>query len=433
MFAATRGGAIGGKNRSSGGFEIEEFSARSVDEALAEASAKLGLPARELTYEIRDAGASGFLGIGYRPATVAVRIATPHTADSPSPSGTDTLGVSPGDERDAFAEGSFVGGDADEAAAKVRHPNPKRLRGRSGGATSARPPQNRPRGAPPARPDSAALPERGVKPSDPAEDPRVVMEAAQRLGALMNKIRQRVAAGGLVYDPNERRLVEATPTGLEEDDRRAAVDRAANPPDSSNATGESGPAGYLTVPEAARELGESVPDVLGRIGRRELACERISGVVKVRRQAVLAIKEGQAARSPRPARPVGRDTGSRRSEPRNGGSELRTAAENRVEELQERADMLEGELRALRKELEEERLRSQQRGEWIEDLRSKLEESDAGRRRAEEALVAEGQAATSAIPLRGTGHTPEGSRCTLGSTRRWIGGRNAGNGEWSRR
>jgi predicted RNA-binding protein Jag len=40
------------------------FSARTVDEALADASTKLGLPTRELAYEIRDPGASGFLGIG---------------------------------------------------------------------------------------------------------------------------------------------------------------------------------------------------------------------------------------------------------------------------------------------------------------------------------------------------------------------------------
>lgn len=304
VFAAAGGGAIG-KNRSSGGFEVEEFSARTVDEALAEASAKLGLPARELIYEVRDSGASGFLGIGSRPANVAVRIATPPTAASPSP--------------------------------------------------------------------------------NPAEDVRVVMEAAQRLGASMSKVRQRAAAGTLVYDPDERRLVEATPKGFEEDAEKAAVDHAENPPDSSDATkvgtGESGLAGYLTVPEASRMLGESVPDVLGKIGRRELACERISGVVKVRRQAVVAIKEGQAPRSHRSSRPAERKTESRLSETGNGGSELKSPAGNRLENLQERAAMLEGELRVLRKELEKERLLRQQRDEWITDLLSKLGNGNSRRSR----------------------------------------------------
>ncbi len=44
--------------------------------------------------------------------------------------------------------------------------------------------------------------------------------------------------------------------------------------------------------------------------------------------------------------------------------------------------MLEAELRAVRKELEEERLRGQQRDVLIAALRSKLEEGDAGRRKA---------------------------------------------------
>ena len=56
-----REGAIG-EHRPGDGFEVEVFSARTVDEALADASAKLGLPARELAYDLRDPGASGFLG-----------------------------------------------------------------------------------------------------------------------------------------------------------------------------------------------------------------------------------------------------------------------------------------------------------------------------------------------------------------------------------
>jgi hypothetical protein len=131
----------------------------------------MGIPARQLIYEVRDSGASGFLGIGSRPANVAVRIATPHTVTSPNPS--------------------------------------------------------------------------------PAVHVRVIMEAAQRLGASMNKIRQRVDAGELVYDPGERRLVETTLSISEEVAERAAMDL----PGSSEATKVGPdprvPTGYLTVPEAA--------------------------------------------------------------------------------------------------------------------------------------------------------------------------------------
>ena len=219
----------------------------------------------------------------------------------------------------------------------------------------------------------------------------------------MTNIRQRVAAGELAYDPGEHRLVEATSSISEEDAIRAAVD----PTGSSEATKVGPdprvPTGYLTVPEAARELGESVPDVLGRIGRRELACERISGVVKVRRQAVLTIKEGQAPRPARSPWPAGRDAESRPPKTRNGESKPKYAGGNRVRELQERADALEGELLVLRKELEEQRLLARQRDKQIADLLSKLEESGAGRRRAGRSLAAEGQGGTRTMPAPGNG------------------------------
>lgn len=198
------GGAIG-KNRPSDGFEVEVFSARTVDDALAEASAKLGLPAPELTYHLRDRGASGVLGIGSRPATIAVLTPAPHATTSPSRGDTGPYAGPPGDEQDASAG-----------------------------------------------------------------DRRVVRESARRLRAPIDKIRQR----------------------------------------------------------------------------------------------------------------LGRDTESRRAEAGNGSPGYEPLARNRTEESQERAGTLEGELRAVRKELEAERLRGQQRDALIADLRSKLEEGGAGRRKA---------------------------------------------------
>ena len=67
-------------------------------------SRKLSLPARELTYDLRDPGASGFLGIGSRPATIAVRTPVLRAAASPSPDNTGRHTGSPGDKRDVTAE-----------------------------------------------------------------------------------------------------------------------------------------------------------------------------------------------------------------------------------------------------------------------------------------------------------------------------------------
>ena len=52
----------------------KEFNAGTVEEALQKASASLGLPAEDLSYEVLDEGSEGFLGIGARDARIAVRV-----------------------------------------------------------------------------------------------------------------------------------------------------------------------------------------------------------------------------------------------------------------------------------------------------------------------------------------------------------------------
>jgi spoIIIJ-associated protein len=51
-----------------------EFNAGTVEEALQKASASLGLPADDLSYEVLDEGSEGFLGIGARDARIAVSV-----------------------------------------------------------------------------------------------------------------------------------------------------------------------------------------------------------------------------------------------------------------------------------------------------------------------------------------------------------------------
>lgn len=53
--------------------EFIEVSAKTVDEALTEASIKLGVTSSELEYEVIEKGSTGFLGIGSKNAVIKVR------------------------------------------------------------------------------------------------------------------------------------------------------------------------------------------------------------------------------------------------------------------------------------------------------------------------------------------------------------------------
>jgi spoIIIJ-associated protein len=50
--------------------EFIEVSAKTVDEALTEASVKLGIPSSEIEYEVIEKGSTGFLGIGSKNAVI---------------------------------------------------------------------------------------------------------------------------------------------------------------------------------------------------------------------------------------------------------------------------------------------------------------------------------------------------------------------------
>ena len=50
-----------------------EISAKSVEEAITEASIKLGIPSSEIEYEVVDKGSTGFLGIGSKSAVIKAR------------------------------------------------------------------------------------------------------------------------------------------------------------------------------------------------------------------------------------------------------------------------------------------------------------------------------------------------------------------------
>ena len=53
--------------------EFIEVSAKTVDEALTEASVTLGIPSSEIEYEVVEKGSTGFLGIGSKNAVIKAR------------------------------------------------------------------------------------------------------------------------------------------------------------------------------------------------------------------------------------------------------------------------------------------------------------------------------------------------------------------------
>jgi len=53
--------------------EFREFKAKTVEEALTNASMELGVTSTELDYEVIERGSSGFLGIGAKPAVIKAK------------------------------------------------------------------------------------------------------------------------------------------------------------------------------------------------------------------------------------------------------------------------------------------------------------------------------------------------------------------------
>ncbi len=61
--------------------EYIEVSAKTIDDALTEASIKLGTTSDKLEYEVIDKGSNGFLGIGSRDAVIKVKKAEASVED----------------------------------------------------------------------------------------------------------------------------------------------------------------------------------------------------------------------------------------------------------------------------------------------------------------------------------------------------------------
>lgn len=240
------------------------------------------------------------------------------------------------------------------------------------------------------------------------EDRRVVMDAAQRLGTSINKVRQLIAKGRLVRDPVGGRLVEPDQVSGPEDTRTKAEKQK-----------------FFTVEEAAQYLGEPLMRTMKRVRNKEMPLQGS----RIPARFVLDVYYGtKLGRGTKPGGPAGEDAGSPgptagESQPDStpaGGLEstVRSLRDElraekafweqeiaREREEREQANLnaryeiaqLEVTLENLRREgetsettlledLEEERSRRVESERWAEDLQSELDEERAQRLAAEEAV-----------------------------------------------
>jgi spoIIIJ-associated protein len=96
--------------------QTREFNGATVEEAIEKASAVIGQPAEDLSYEVVDAGSDGFLGIGARDARILVEVPGDVRLEVEEEEPADEAYVEPaGSDAPAPLELSEVLGEAPEA------------------------------------------------------------------------------------------------------------------------------------------------------------------------------------------------------------------------------------------------------------------------------------------------------------------------------
>lgn len=326
------------------------------------------------------------------------------------------------------------------AAERVRGPNPF-YPGDRGAASGSEPPRGEGRefAEMPAAPGPGAEDADRQAAPTAADHRRAVMEAAQRLRISTGEVRRRMAARELIYDPGTRRLLEVSePNASGRQATSAETNRDKRPvdPPSSTPLEPEMPATdeYLSIPDVAAELGESVVNVVGRIGRRELETKQVRGKPMVRRESVLALKSGTGSVPPRPSKPPvpgdGRDRAQfQESAPVSAGitqeqgraSGNRGQGENneqlrRQQPSDERLGSAREGSRRLRAELDSERARRQDDEKTILELQRQLEESKSKELNALKRLA---EAKRELAEAREKPE-PQGGKRLLGSIRRML-------------
>jgi hypothetical protein len=230
------------------------------------------------------------------------------------------------------------------------------------------------------------------------------------LGVSLDDVRQKVAARQLVFDPSSRRLVEVTDRKLlSEEVNEANKERVENQtdlsPDTSMGADDQVPEEYLSIGDAARELGEPVISILDRIGKKDLETKLVRGKVMIRRQAIVTLKHSVdpiPSKRPEVTEP---EAGPNRSAIQKGSPDTEGVAQNqhsasderkRTDEpeksshhratAQNQIRLLQDELAKLRTQLAAEATRRSNSEQHVRELRRELEESNAREKRVLELL-----------------------------------------------
>lgn len=437
----------------------KEFSAPTVAEAVGKACSELGVEEKDLAYEIRDSGLLHVLGLGSGLATIVARVRPPR-APVPAPEGgaehegstevypasgsehyysveqaASLLGTGTGSVEEMVRRGElpaemingylrFPSNDVDDLVVR-RHGSGRLAHGsdpypaaevrRAEGLSTLR-----------ARPAKSA--EGGHQsPAESAEvgnDRRVIVEAAQRFGTSINDVKDKVARGELVYQPEQGKLVEvpgySKNPGITESTRSAEAYKEGSPGSSEREQDK-----YITVRDLAYELGEPVNRVVNRLSKKGFALRRKKDkrLYVLRRDALMLKKEirepyalstQQAATSSDEAdtsdkslnlEPVPAEDHKKQGDPATSsgaperadetpafsstkswqGGEAAGVNRSSTYDLQVHSDGVgveqevepEKEIQRLRSQLEEEQRLRREREERIRDLQGELEESKA--------------------------------------------------------
>ncbi len=373
-----------------------EFSGRTVNEAIESAGSELGIGREQLVYEILDSGLLHMLGLDAGLATIAVHTDESHPSASSDPNSVDVT-VS-----------SFQGVDITEAPARLLDQEVSDDSFYSLGQAAIV--------LQTTHDDVKALASTGKLRGEvigswlwfPAKDFQEFVTRVygkERLNRAptpypAEKVRQPVSS----VVPNSRSASTRPPEiSPQAEGSGAEIDRTETPAGDSSgrSVGTSEPASdeYLSIPDAALELGESVIDFLSRIGKKQLHTKQIRGKIMVSRQSVVALKKRADPAPPQGAGPSGTVIKPSPSKVQERGSNVQGTEEDQQSTTDERSgtdepeqspqkymQSMQDELAELRTQLAaEQELRSRSE-QSIRNLQKELEESKSREKQALELL-----------------------------------------------
>lgn len=225
----------------------EEYHGATVEEAVAAASAALGVDSEEIAYEVVDHGSKSFLGTGVRDARIKCVSVFSSEPDTPSDETAATNNVLL-----SAVDNVLRSGDNAAPARSQRQPTERE---EVDGASQT--PSIESSGDESSIPPNIAMEKKGnAAPVHTDDSNREIIKAAQRIGKSMNKVKQMVDEGKLVVDPNTGNLEEPAASSNDEPSTTDRFERDVTP--------------RALIAEAADRLGISKNQVLKKIAARKL-------------------------------------------------------------------------------------------------------------------------------------------------------------------